>query len=68
MKALPAINDPVFIPREYSWLDRQFLKLIKDKRDLPFVYLVIRISCIVFPIAMLLYTSLLPNWAWWVVA
>jgi fatty acid desaturase len=68
MRAVPVITDPVYTPREYSWLDRQFLKLIKDKRDLPFVYLVINITCIVFPVAGLLYSSLLPNWAWWTVA
>jgi fatty acid desaturase len=66
MKALPAITDPVYVPREYSWLDRQFLKLIKDKRDLPFAYVVFRISIIILPMAFLIYTSLLPNWLWWI--
>ncbi|HEX6913678.1 MAG TPA: fatty acid desaturase [Chitinophagaceae bacterium] len=64
MKALPVINDPVFEPRSYNWVDRQLLRLIKDKRDLPFVYLVIRISSIVFPVAVLLYTPLLSGWLW----
>jgi fatty acid desaturase len=68
MRALPVINDPVHVPIEYKWLDRQFLKLIRDKRDLPFIYLIIRISLIVFPIAVLLYTAVLPNGVWWVVA
>lgn len=68
MRAVPVINDPVYVPIEYSWLDKQFLKLINDKRDLPFIYLVIKITCIVFPIAALLYSSVLPNWAWWIVA
>lgn len=68
MRDLPAINDPVFVQRQYNWLDRKFLTLIKDKRDLPFIYLIIRISFIVFPIAVLLYTSLLPDWAWWLTA
>jgi fatty acid desaturase len=68
MRAVPIINDPVYVATDYSWFDRQFLKVIKDKRDLPFVYLVIKISFVVFPIAVLLYTSVLPNWAWWLVA
>ncbi len=68
MRALPVITDPVYVEREYSWVDRQFLKLINDKRDLPFIYLILKITFIVFPIAFLLYTSLLPNWAWWLVA
>lgn len=68
MKALPTINDPVFIPRQYGRTDQLLLKLIRDERDLPFVYLVIRISCIIMPLAVLLYTSLLPNWAWWCTA
>ena len=68
MKDLPQINDPVYVAREYNFIDRQFLKLIKDKRDLPFIYLVLKISLIVFPLAVLLYTSLLPGWAWWTLA
>jgi len=68
MKALPVITDPVFVPKEHSWADRQFLKIINDQRDLPFLYLILKITFIVFPIAFLLYTSLLPNWAWWLVA
>lgn len=68
MKFLPIINDPVFLPRKYSWLDKQFLKLINDERDLPFIYVVLKISFIIFPIAFLLYTSLLPDWLWWITA
>jgi len=68
MRAVPLITDPVYVPYQYSWLDRQLLKLINDKRDLPFVYVIINITCIVMPIAGLLYSNVLPNWAWWVIA
>ncbi len=68
MVPLPQITDPVFIRRNYNWLDKQFLKIVRDERDLPFIYLLVRISCIILPMAVLLYTSLLPNWAWWLLA
>ena len=40
MKTLGAITDPIFVkPEEYSAVDRFFLKLMRDERDPPFIYL-----------------------------
>ena len=44
MKVLSTIQDPTFTGRDYNRLDRFFLHYIKDERDLPFIYLTIRIS------------------------
>jgi fatty acid desaturase len=69
MKQLTTLTDPVYQPREkYSAYDRFWLKLMNDKRDLPFVYLLTSIHLIVVPVAILLYTPLLKGWTWWAVA
>lgn len=68
MVPLPVITDPVFVKINYNWLDKRFLRIIRDKRDLPFIYLLLKITLVVLPLALLLYTSLLPKWAWWLAA
>ncbi|WP_347156386.1 fatty acid desaturase family protein [Pontibacter chitinilyticus] len=68
MRPLPAIADPVFVrPIRYSLPDRFFLKLIRDERDLPFVYLTLQISLFMLPAGLLLYLPL-ANWLWWALA
>ena len=49
------ISDPVFVPAERSALERRFLRYIKDERDLPFVWLILRISLSVVPLAVALF-------------
>ena len=40
MKALATLTDPVYIPREnFTWYDKLWLRIMNDKRDLPFIYL-----------------------------
>jgi fatty acid desaturase len=69
MKQLTTLTDPVYQPREkYNAYDRFWLKLMNDKRDLPFVYLLTSIHLIVVPVAILLYTPVLKGWTWWAVA
>ena len=69
MKALTAITDPVFVrPEKYSVADLFFLRFIRDERDLPFIYLTIRISLTLIPLGILLYMPFLTGWAWWAVA
>ena len=56
------INDPVFIPRNnYNFFERQFLKLIRDERDLPFIKLCLRIILFVIPVSVFLYL----HFTWW---
>lgn len=45
-----------------SALDQFFLKYIRDKRDLPFIYLSIRLSLTVFPAAILLFWPGMFRW------
>ena len=66
MRALPKITDPIFEKRALTSTDERFLKMIRDERDLPFVYLAIKITLLLIPSAILLYTPLLQG-IWWTV-
>lgn len=68
MKVLGTIHDPVFTERTYNRLDQFFLRYIKDERDLPFIYLTIRISATLLPLAALLFMPFVTGWMWWTVA
>ncbi|NNC94507.1 MAG: fatty acid desaturase [Chitinophagales bacterium] len=56
MKNLGSISDPTFIPKDkYSSIDRFFLKLIRDERDLPFIHLTIKIMLTLLPLGIAIY-------------
>jgi hypothetical protein len=62
------LTDPVFLAnKDYSPFDRFWLAKIKDERDLPFVYLTLKISLIMLPLAVLLYLPVINGWIWWIV-
>lgn len=68
MKTLGVINDPVFTGRSYNQLDRFFLRYIKDERDLPFIYLSLKITFTLLPLAVsLFFLPLFGAW-WWAAA
>ncbi len=68
MRELNTITDPVFVkPENYSAFDRFWLKMIRDERDLPFIYLTLKISLIMIPVGIALYFPM-PNWLWWTLA
>lgn len=69
MKQLTSISDPVFIkPSKYTVTDQFFLKYIRDERDLPFIYLTLKISCTLVPLGILLYMPFIHGWTWWAIA
>lgn len=69
MKHLGTIADPIFEKKpHYNTLDRFFLSLIRDERDLPFVYLTLRITLLMIPLAILLYMPFITGWVWWSIA
>ncbi|ATL46082.1 fatty acid desaturase [Chitinophaga caeni] len=69
MKLLANTTDPVYNPKaELTALDRFLLQFIKDKRDLPFLYLTIKISLTLPVLAILLYMPFLNGWLWFAVA
>lgn len=55
MQILQNITDPIYNEKEYKGLDRFFLKFIHDKRDLPFVYLTLKITFLMLPLGIALY-------------
>jgi hypothetical protein len=66
MKSLSALIDPVYVPKtKYSLYDRFWLRIMNDKRDLPFIYLLTTIHLLVLPVAVILFTPLLTGWWWW---
>jgi fatty acid desaturase len=68
MRLLPKITDTIFIKKELSGLDKYFLTKIRDERDLPFIYLVLKITFTLVPSAILLYLPLLTGIFWWSLA
>ncbi len=63
------LTDPVYTaPTKYSLYDRLWLKIMNDKRDLPFIHLLTKIHLSVLPVAILLFTPFLSGWWWWAVA
>ncbi|GAB3022720.1 fatty acid desaturase family protein [Spirosoma pulveris] len=68
MKVLDTLHDPTFQGRDYTTIDRFFLKYIKDERDLPFIYLTLRISLTLIPLSVLLFMPFVTGWIWWAVA
>lgn len=69
MKNLEPLTDPVYSePARFSVIDRFFIKLLRDKRDLPFVHLTLKISFTLIPIAVLLYLPEINNTIWWIAA
>ena len=69
MKNLSALTDPVYVPKEkHNWYERCWLRIMNDKRDLPFIYLLTLIHVTVILTAIILYTPLLKGWLWWLLA
>ena len=69
MKLLVDITDPVVAGNgEEGKMDRLLKSLIRDGRDLPFVYLTLKITFTLLPLAVLLYMPFIQGWVWWVVA
>ena len=65
MVTLEKITDPTFEKKiSYNTLEKFFLNLIRDERDLPFIWLCLQITFIQLPFAFLLYTNLLTGWYW----
>lgn len=64
MKSLGTITDPVFTPKDsYSPINRFFISLINDERDLPFIHLSLKISLIMIPIGLSMY-FIENTWLW----
>ena len=57
------IKDPIFHPKkERNYLERFILRFIRDERDLPFIYLCLKLQFLVIPLAIYLFF----NFSWWI--
>lgn len=65
MRELPVITDPVFVKKELKGMDKYFVTKIRDERDLPFIHLIIKMTLILIPSVILLYSPLLKGNYWW---
>ena len=65
-----SINDPVFkaANRSYTSFDRFWLSKIEDERDLPFIYLTLKITLTMVPVGILLYLPFVNGLFWWITA
>lgn len=69
MKSFTVTTDPVYdASYTHTRLDRFFLTMIRDPRDLPFIYLTIKITLTLWPLALLMYVPGLNNGIWWAAA
>ena len=69
MLSLPANTDPTYLaPDSYGPMDRFFLRLINDKRDLPFIHLILKVSFSIVPLAALLFVPAISGGLWLLIA
>ena len=70
MKSLSSLHDPIFSPDQtvYSAFDNFWLSKIEDERDLPFIYLSLKITFIMLPVGLLLYMPFITGMVWWLIA
>lgn len=66
MRDFPTLTDPRHQERPHNSLDRFFLSRIRDKRDLPFMWLSLKLSLLFIPSAIVLYSPLLSDTVWWI--
>src|SRR5256885_15830359 len=62
------ITDPESASIPDSALTRFFKSLVRDKRDVVFIYVTLRITFILVPLALLVYMPFIHGWLWWVIA
>jgi len=67
MQEVKPNTDPTYQEREYKGMDKFFIQFLHDKKDLPFIYLTLKVTFIMIPAAVLLYLPIVNNipWLWW---
>src|SRR5438309_509097 len=62
------LTDPVYIPKEKTnFLESILLRFLNDKRDLPFIYLSLKITGIIVPFALYLFLGKNVHWAMYLI-
>lgn len=66
MRPFPVITDPIYIIPEHLTASQSFwLRYLNDKKDLPFMKLLLKVHLSVVPLAVILFTPLLSGVWWW---
>ncbi len=69
MQTLGVINDPIYTEKSSTNIfEKLCYKLLSDKRDLPFIYLTLKISLTIIPISILLFMPFVTGIVWWSLA
>jgi fatty acid desaturase len=68
MKILADNTDPVSVKKPSTRADRFFVSMLRDERDLPFVYLTLKITFTLLPLAVILFIPGMNSWVWWIAA
>jgi len=58
------ITDPIYKEKKHSQIDKWFLKAINDERDLPFIYLIIKLFVVIAPTLVFFYWPGMFEWKW----
>ncbi|WP_018614518.1 fatty acid desaturase family protein [Segetibacter koreensis] len=62
------LTDPTYSEKEkINFFDAFFLKLLNNKRDLPFIYLSLKITFVIVPFALYLFLNKNVHWAFYLV-
>lgn len=59
-----AISDPIYVEKEYKGFNKWMLNFINDERDLPFIYLIIKLVLLIVPVCILFYWPGMFQWKW----
>jgi hypothetical protein len=68
MRRLPVLQDPSSVAQPSTAVDRFLLRFIRDGRDLPFIYLTLKITFTLVPLGILLFIPAVSGWVWGVLA
>lgn len=62
------LTDPTYTEKKKThFLERFFLKLLNNKRDMPFIYLSLKITFIIVPFALYLFLNKNVHWAFYLI-
>lgn len=64
MRQLGTIDDPIYQVKSHNAIERFSLRFIRDKRDLPFFFLCLKIALTIIPVSVALFFT--EGIIWWV--
>jgi fatty acid desaturase len=69
MRELTTITDPVYVERDhFSRFEKFWISKIRDKRDLPFIHVMFKITFLMMLPGLSLFFFPATSWLWWAIA